>query len=431
MKGYAAQEQPVLVEVTQARASATQVKVDASTLTDPAAFQQLPAGAEPALRRARPADGDQERYPDLKSNENFLALQSQLEGTENRIAIARRDYNAAVQDYNTTLRVLPTSIWAATFYRSAKPMPLFGATAAAQSAPTRELRHQPCRPAPRQARRRRAVRPPTRRRHDPLARLAAPILGRRSRLRQRPGPWAAPTFPALTGRVVDDAHVLSPQVQADLTAKLAALEQTTSRQLVVVTLPTLHGYDIADYGYQLLRAWGIGQKADNNGALFIVVPSEHKVRIEVGYGLEPDPHRRALERDPAVRRCCPSSALATSPGGVVAGTDATHPAAVRRSLHRREEGRAGGAGCSGRQPMRQGNPIGGIIPLIFLIFIVFRISRGGFGGGMGMLLPLMFLGGGMRGGWGAAADSAAVVSAAAASRGGGGSGGGGGASGGW
>src|SRR5271165_2922047 len=100
-------------------------------------------------------------------------------------------------------------------------------------------------------------------------------------------PPTGPQFPALTGRVVDDAHVLSPQVQADLTEKLAALEQTTSRQLVVVTLPSLQGYQIEDYGYQLLRQWGIGQKGLNNGALFIVVPSEHKVRIEVGYGLEP------------------------------------------------------------------------------------------------------------------------------------------------
>ncbi|HEY2482804.1 MAG TPA: TPM domain-containing protein, partial [Caulobacteraceae bacterium] len=66
---------------------------------------------------------------------------------------------------------------------------------------------------------------------------------------------ATPKFPPLTGRVVDDAHVLSPQVQAELTTKLAALEQATSRQLVVVTLPSLNGDDIADYGYQLLRAW--------------------------------------------------------------------------------------------------------------------------------------------------------------------------------
>ena len=136
VKGYAAQEQRVLVEVTQARASATQVKVDASTLTNPAAFKQY----EQAQDRLSGVLGRlmmiQERYPDLKSNQNFLALQDQLEGTENRIAVARRDYNAAVQDYNTTLRVLPTSIWAATFYRSAKPMAMFSAAASAQSAPT-------------------------------------------------------------------------------------------------------------------------------------------------------------------------------------------------------------------------------------------------------------------------------------------------------
>ncbi len=136
VKGYAAQEQRVLVEVTQARASATQVKVDASTLTDQAAFARY----EQAQNQLSGVLGRlmmiQERYPDLKSNVNFLALQSQLEGTENRIAIARRDYNGAVQDYNTTLRVLPTSIWAHTFYSGAKPMALFSATAAAQSAPS-------------------------------------------------------------------------------------------------------------------------------------------------------------------------------------------------------------------------------------------------------------------------------------------------------
>jgi LemA protein len=136
VKGYAAQEKSVLVEVTEARASATQVKVDASTLTNPAAFQQY----EQAQNKLSGVLGRlmmiQERYPDLKSNENFMALQSQLEGTENRIAVARRDYNSAVQDYNTTLRVFPTSIWAATMYSAEKPMALFSATAAAQSAPT-------------------------------------------------------------------------------------------------------------------------------------------------------------------------------------------------------------------------------------------------------------------------------------------------------
>src|ERR1700761_5696666 len=98
---------------------------------------------------------------------------------------------------------------------------------------------------------------------------------------------AAPNFPALTGRVVDGANILSEQTKEDLTGKLAALEQKTSRQLVVVTIPSLQGYEISDYGYQLGRAWGIGQAKLNNGVLLIVAPTEHKVRIEVGYGLEP------------------------------------------------------------------------------------------------------------------------------------------------
>ncbi len=136
VKGYATQERTVLDEVTQARASATQVKVDASTLTNQAALDKFSAAQDRlggALGRLLVAS---EHYPDLKSNENFLALQSQLEGTENRIAIARRDYNAAVQDYNTTLRVFPTSIWAGTLYSSSKPMALFSASASAQAAPT-------------------------------------------------------------------------------------------------------------------------------------------------------------------------------------------------------------------------------------------------------------------------------------------------------
>ena len=136
VKGFAAQEKSVLVEVTQARASATQVKVDASTLTDPAAFQKY----EQAQNQLSGVLGRlmmiQEKYPDLKSNENFLALQSQLEGTENRIAISRRDYNDSVQDFNTTLRTFPQVLWAKSVYSSSKPMVLFSATASAQTAPT-------------------------------------------------------------------------------------------------------------------------------------------------------------------------------------------------------------------------------------------------------------------------------------------------------
>jgi uncharacterized protein len=104
--------------------------------------------------------------------------------------------------------------------------------------------------------------------------LAAPILA------------AGPEFPRITGRVVDDAKILSPAAVNQLTAMLAKHEQASGEQIVVVTLPSLQGYSIEDFGYQLGRYWGIGQKDKNTGALLIVAPKEHKVRIEIGYGLE-------------------------------------------------------------------------------------------------------------------------------------------------
>ena len=101
------------------------------------------------------------------------------------------------------------------------------------------------------------------------------------------GAWAQPAFPELTGRVVDRADLLSPAVETSLTQRLEALERDTSDQLVVVTIPDLGGYEISDYGYQLGRHWGIGQEGTDNGVLLIVARDDRKVRIEVGYGLEP------------------------------------------------------------------------------------------------------------------------------------------------
>jgi uncharacterized protein len=98
---------------------------------------------------------------------------------------------------------------------------------------------------------------------------------------------AQPNFPELTGRIVDNAQLLSPADRTALDAELKALEDKSSDQLVVVTLPSLQGYTIEDYGYQLGRHWGIGTAKLNNGVLLIVAPNERKVRIEVGRGLEP------------------------------------------------------------------------------------------------------------------------------------------------
>jgi uncharacterized protein len=98
---------------------------------------------------------------------------------------------------------------------------------------------------------------------------------------------AQPTFPPLTGQIVDNAGLLSAEERAAILADLQTLEQKSTDQLVVVTVPSLGGYEIEDYGYQLGRHWGIGQKGKDNGVLLIVAPNERKVRIEVGRGLEP------------------------------------------------------------------------------------------------------------------------------------------------
>jgi LemA protein len=135
VQGYAKQERDVLTAVTDARARATQIKVDASQLTDPEKlkqFQDAQAQLTGALGRLLAVS---ENYPDLKSNQNFLALQSQLEGTENRIAVARRDYIEAVRTYNTTLRTFPGLLWAATLFRNNKPMVEFSAAENAQTPP--------------------------------------------------------------------------------------------------------------------------------------------------------------------------------------------------------------------------------------------------------------------------------------------------------
>ena len=134
VKGFAQQERTVLTQVTEDRAKATQIQVNADQLTDPQAlrrFEDAQAQLSGSLGRLLAVS---ENYPDLKSNQNFLALQSQLEGTENRIAVARRDYIQAVQTYNTDVRTFPGRFWAMAY--SAKPMATFTTTEENQRPPT-------------------------------------------------------------------------------------------------------------------------------------------------------------------------------------------------------------------------------------------------------------------------------------------------------
>jgi LemA protein len=136
VKGYAAQEQDTLIAVTEARAKVGSMQVDESVINDPQKlqqFEQVQGELSSALQRLMVVV---ERYPDLKSNQNFLALQSQLEGTENRIAVARRDYIQAVQQYNTEIRTLPGSIWHKILYSDLPVRESFKATTEnAQQAP--------------------------------------------------------------------------------------------------------------------------------------------------------------------------------------------------------------------------------------------------------------------------------------------------------
>jgi LemA protein len=136
VKGYARQERETLEAVVNARAKATSIQVTPDIVNDPEKFKQFQeaqAQLSGALGRLIAVS---ENYPDLKSNQNFLALQSQLEGTENRIAVSRRDYIEAVRVYNTELRTLPGSLWASTFYRGHKPMETFTVAEDVRRAPS-------------------------------------------------------------------------------------------------------------------------------------------------------------------------------------------------------------------------------------------------------------------------------------------------------
>ena len=241
---------------------------------------------------------------------------------------------------------------------------------------------------------------------------------------------AAPKFPALTGRVVDDAHLLSPAAQEKLTGELAGLEQQTGHQLVVATVPDLQGYEIEDYGYQLLRSWGIGRKGVNDGVILIVAPSQRKVRVEVGYGLEPV-LTDALSSLIIQRKILPQFRAGHMEQGVVDGTEAL----IAQLGLPEDQAKANVAqAAQQRRAQPQGDQFqpGIHIPAILIVFIVlFVLSRAlrGRGGGL-WWLPFLFMGGG-RDRWGGGGWSGGGGFGGGGFSGGGGSGGGGGASGGW
>ncbi|MCB2089666.1 MAG: TPM domain-containing protein [Sphingomonadaceae bacterium] len=250
---------------------------------------------------------------------------------------------------------------------------------------------------------------------------------------------AAPDFPELTGRVVDNADLLGPAEEAALAAKLESFETTTQRQFVVATVPSLQGYEISDYGYQLGRAWGIGDAERNDGVLLLVAPQERKVRIEVGYGLEPyltDAMSSMIIRD----RITPRFRDGDMAGGIVAGTDAI----ITQLQLPPEEAMRIAAEAKPKPAKGGGFSFGTIIWLGFLFFFfILPIIRGARGkryrGGAGSTIGNIILweavnaatrGGSSSGGssWG---GGGGFSGGGGGFSGGGGSFGGGGASGGW
>ncbi|WP_205481063.1 TPM domain-containing protein [Sphingomonas arenae] len=268
--------------------------------------------------------------------------------------------------------------------------------------------------------------------------------------------WLAPAahaqqFPPLTGRVVDNANLLSPADEAELTAELQNLEQRSSRQLVVATVPSLGGYEIEDYGYRLGREWGIGQKKANNGAILLVAPNERKVRVEVGYGLEPILTDAFSNRviDEAI---LPRFKAGDMPGGIKAGVDAliaqlqAPPEVAERAALEAAQARAQ------RQQQRESRsfsiePL--IVPGLIILFVLLSFGRRGGGrryrgrrrsGGVDPLIVLWGLdalsrgsrhGGGWGGGGGFGGFGGGGGGGFGGFSGGGGSFGGGGASGSW
>lgn len=227
------------------------------------------------------------------------------------------------------------------------------------------------------------------------------------------------TFPQLTGRVVDDAGILDPATRQTIIDKLAAVEAKSGDQIVVVTLKSLQDTSIEDYGYQLGRAWGIGQKDKNNGALLIVAPNERKVRIEVGYGLEGS-LTDAVTRLIIQNAILPRFRADDFPGGISRGVDDI----IQVVSGDAEEFKRRAAQRPDDAP--EGVDIATVILIIVIFLVIFSILNnqgGGTGrrGSRGYAGPIFIPSGGS---WSSGSDSGGFS-------GGGGSFGGGGSSGSW
>lgn len=262
----------------------------------------------------------------------------------------------------------------------------------------------------------------------------------------------AQSFPRFSGFVIDPANVLPPQQEAELTRRLDALQQKTGHQLVVATVPDLQGYTIEDYGYRLLRAWGVGLKGADNGAILIVAPAERKVRVEVGYGLEPW-LTDAFSSVVINRTIVPRFKSGDMPGGIVAGANALADQLSLPEVDARGKVVAAAAEYDRAHWQAGGEADGGVpMALIFWLIVIAAVVLpmlarrrhratpwGQRYGGSGLPIVLWSMangfGNGRSAGWGGSAGSDSSGGGGwmggGFMGGGGGSGGGGGASGSW
>ena len=254
-------------------------------------------------------------------------------------------------------------------------------------------------------------------------------------------PAPAQTFPKLTGRVIDNARLLTDAQKLDADSKLASLEAQSGRQLVVATIPSLEGRTIEDYGYRLGRTWGIGQKGKDDGVILIVAPTEHKVRIETGYGARvflTDAVSSMIVRDAIT----PRFKAGDMGGGIVAGVDQISSFLVLPEAEAQKRAAAVGA-AEHQRATRANRPnfVSVIFWMLIILFVVMPMVRGAAGGGRrrrGLSGPIILwggLGGGLGGGgggWGSGGSGGGGWGGGGGGfSGGGGSFGGGGASGGW
>lgn len=252
-------------------------------------------------------------------------------------------------------------------------------------------------------------------------------------------PAQAQDFPELTGRVVDQANLLSPEQEGELTTLLQGLEENSSRQLVVATVPSLQGYEIEDYGYRLGRAWGIGQDGDgevekDNGILLLVAPNERKVRIEVGYGLE-GIMTDALSSIIIQRDILPKFRDGDMPGGIKAGvgsilTQLTLPEDEARAFAKQAEEQQRASSDDGIDWF--GIIFWGFILIFFVIIPAFSDKKGKrYRSGRGSVVTWGGVGSSSGSSWGSSGGFSSGGFSSGGFSGGGGSFGGGGASGGW